>query len=253
MHHQIVIVGGGNGGVSVAAQLRKALKQQDIAIIEPCRKHYYQPLWTLVGAGVFPKEVTEREEESYIPEGTTWIQDAVTEFQPDDNTVLTRDGKKVSYDFLVVAPGIQIDWDKIGGLKGNIGRYGICSNFAYEYVDKTWEYIRNFKGGNAIFNFPNTPIKCAGAPQKIMYLADDIWPTIISESQVCATGQMWSTPRQARRFLVSSSTPTRLIKSSPAKPSRPGTITTSSRFGPRRRKPSSSAWTPATKSSCRSR
>jgi sulfide:quinone oxidoreductase len=152
MHHQIVIVGGGNGGVSVAAQLRKALKQQDIAIIEPCRKHYYQPLWTLVGAGVFPKEVTEREEESYIPEGTTWIQDAVTEFQPDDNTVLTRDGKKVSYDFLMVAPGIQIDWDKIG---------------------KTWEYIRNFKGGNAIFNFPNTPIKCAGAPQKIMYLADD--------------------------------------------------------------------------------
>lgn len=173
MHHQIVIVGGGNGGISVAAQLRKTLKQHDIAIIEPCRTHYYQPLWTLVGAGVFPKEVTEREEASYIPDGTTWIQDAVTEFQPDDNTVLTRDGKKVSYDFLVVAPGIQIDWDKINGLKGNIGRHGICSNFAYEYVDKTWEFIRNFKGGDAIFNFPNTPIKCAGAPQKIMYLADD--------------------------------------------------------------------------------
>lgn len=173
MHHQIVIVGGGNAGISVAAHLLKALNKPDIAIIEPSRKHYYQPLWTLVGAGVFPKEVTEREEEAYIPSGTTWIQDAVTEFQPDDNTVLTRDGKKVTYDFLVVAPGIQIDWGKISGLKENIGRHGICSNFAYEYVDKTWEFIRNFKGGNAIFNFPNTPIKCAGAPQKIMYLADD--------------------------------------------------------------------------------
>jgi sulfide:quinone oxidoreductase len=97
----------------------------------------------------------------------------VTEFHPDDNTVLTSDAKTFGYDFLVVAPGIQIDWDKIGGLRENIGRYGICSNYAYEYVDKTWEYIRNFKGGNAIFNFPNTPIKCAGAPQKIMYLADD--------------------------------------------------------------------------------
>ena len=172
-HHQLVIVGGGNAGISVAAQLRKALKKPDIAIIEPSRKHYYQPLWTLVGAGVFPKEVTEREEAPYIPDKATWMQDAVIEFQPDDNTVLTRDGKKVRYDFLVVAPGIQIDWDKISGLKGNIGQYGICSNYAYEYVDTTWDYIRNFKGGNAIFNYPNTPIKCAGAPQKIMYLADD--------------------------------------------------------------------------------
>ena len=103
-HHQLVIVGGGNGGISVAAQLRKTLKNPDIAIIEPCRKHYYQPLWTLVGAGVFPKEVTEKEEVSYIPDGTTWIQDAVTEFQPDDNTVLSRDGKRIRYDFLVVAP-----------------------------------------------------------------------------------------------------------------------------------------------------
>jgi sulfide:quinone oxidoreductase len=172
-HHHILIVGGGNAGISVAAQLSKVLKHPEIAIIEPSRKHYYQPLWTLVGAGVFPKEVTEKNEASFIPKGATWIEDAVTEFHPDDNTVLTSDGKTVGYDFLVVAPGIQIDWDKIGGLRENIGRYGICSNYAYEYVDKTWEYIRNFKGGNAIFNFPNTPIKCAGAPQKIMYLADD--------------------------------------------------------------------------------
>jgi len=172
-HHHIVIVGGGNAGISVAAQLSKVLKHPKIAIIEPSRKHYYQPLWTLVGAGVFPKEVTEKNEASFIPKGATWIEDAVTEFHPDDNTVLTSDGKTVGYDFLVVAPGIQIDWDKIGGLKGNIGRHGICSNYAYEYVDKTWEYIKDFKGGNAIFNFPNTPIKCAGAPQKIMYLADD--------------------------------------------------------------------------------
>ncbi len=172
-HHQIVIVGGGNAGISVAAQLCRLLRNPDIAIVEPSRKHYYQPLWTLVGAGVFPKQVTERDEASYIPQGATWIQDAVTEFQPDNNVVLTRDGKEISYDYLVVAPGIQIDWDKISGLKESIGHNGICSIYAYEHVDKTWECIRNFKGGNAIFNFPNTPVKCAGAPQKIMYLADD--------------------------------------------------------------------------------
>ncbi len=110
-----------------------------------------------------------------IPQGATWIQDAVTEFSPEDNSVLTRGGKKVQYDYLVVAPGIQLDWDKVKGLKEAVGKDGVCSNYAYEYVDKTWEFIRNFKGGNAIFTQPNTPIKCGGAPQKIMYLADDFF------------------------------------------------------------------------------
>ncbi|MEW6297874.1 MAG: FAD/NAD(P)-binding oxidoreductase [Thermodesulfobacteriota bacterium] len=173
VRHQVVIVGGGTGGITVAARLRRTSKDLAIAIIEPSAKHYYQPLWTLVGGGVFPKEASEREEASVVPPGVTWMRDAVTEFDPENNTALTRDGKQVSYDFLVVAPGIQIDWDKVKGLREAIGRGGVCSNYAYEYVDATWESIRNFRGGNAIFTMPNTAIKCGGAPQKIMYLADD--------------------------------------------------------------------------------
>lgn len=173
IRHRVVIVGGGSGGITVAARLAKALPQGSIAVIEPSRKHYYQPLWTLVGGGVFPKQASERNEETLIPRGTTWIQDAATEFLPDENTVVTQSGKRVKYDYLVVAAGIQIDWGKIKGLQEAIGRDGVCSNYSYEYVDKTWEFIRNFKGGNAIFTQPLPPIKCAGAPQKIMYLADD--------------------------------------------------------------------------------
>ncbi|HEY8503484.1 MAG TPA: FAD/NAD(P)-binding oxidoreductase [Gemmataceae bacterium] len=170
---QILIVGGGTGGITAAAQLRRAERSLDIAVVEPSEKHYYQPIWTLVGAGVFGKEVSERREKDYIPPGVTWYRDAVTEFRPEENALLTRDGRRIAYDYLIVAAGIQINWDQVKGLKENIGRNGVCSNYSFETVDSTWECVRNFKEGNALFTVPNTPVKCGGAPQKIMYLADD--------------------------------------------------------------------------------
>jgi len=172
-HHTVVIIGGGNAGISVAARLRRARPSLDIAIVEPSTKHYYQPLWTLVGGGVFPRERSQREEATVIPDGVRWIHAAADEVCPDENAVTTDTGMRVSYDFLVVAPGIQIDWAKIKGLPEALGRDGVCSNYSYDSVGKTWEFIRSFKGGNAVFTQPGTPIKCGGAPQKIMYLADD--------------------------------------------------------------------------------
>lgn len=173
IHHQVVVIGGGNGGVSVAAQLLRAAKSTDVAIIEPSSKHYYQPLWTLVGGGAANKEATEHAEASVIPKGAIWLQDAVAKLCPDEDAVLTASGKKVTYDFLVVSPGIQLNWGAIKGLEGAVGKNGVCSNYSYEYVGTTWEFIRNFKGGTAIFTHPATPIKCGGAPQKIAYLADE--------------------------------------------------------------------------------
>ena len=172
-HFRIAIVGGGTAGITVAAQLSRMLSQPDIAIIEPSRKHYSQPLWTLVGGGVFPKEVSQRDEAAFIPRGAAWIEDAVSEFYPRENRLRTRSGSVIEYDYLVVAAGIQLDWDKIPGWKESLGRDGVCSNYSYEHVDYTWDCIRQFRGGNALFTMPDTPIKCGGAPQKIMYLADD--------------------------------------------------------------------------------
>ncbi len=172
-HHSVLVIGGGTGGLSVAARLRNQPEPVEVAIIEPSDKHYYQPLWTMVGAGVVAKEETARSQADYVPKGATWIRDAVASFDPERSAVELASGERITYDQLVVAAGIQLDWHKIKGLDGNLGKGGICSNYSYEVVDKTWEMLRAFDGGHAVFTFPSTPIKCAGAPQKIMYLADD--------------------------------------------------------------------------------
>ncbi|MFL1673547.1 NAD(P)/FAD-dependent oxidoreductase [Paenibacillus dendritiformis] len=175
LHYAVAIVGAGSAGLSVAARLLRASAalHGSVVIIDPQAKHYYQPLWTLVGGGVMRKEVTERDQQSLIPKGADWLQEGVTHFRPDENRIVTSTGTVIRYDVLVVAAGIQVDWERIKGLKECIGREGVCSNYDYRYVDSTWRSIREFRGGTAIFTQPNTPIKCGGAPQKIMYLADD--------------------------------------------------------------------------------
>lgn len=172
-HHQIVIVGGGNAGISVAAQLLRKDKRLDIAIIEPSTQHYYQPAWTLVGAGVFDVHKTVRSEASVIPEGAHWIRHAVIAFEPEKNSVQLDDLTAISYDYLIVAPGIQLNWHEIKGLKETLGKNGVCSNYKFDQAPYTWECIRNFKGGTALFTNPPTVVKCGGAPQKIMWLAAD--------------------------------------------------------------------------------
>jgi len=171
-HHQILIIGGGAAGIAAAAQIRNKLKLDDIAIIEPSDKHYYQAGWTLVGAGIIPKENTIKNEADYMPKRVKWIQDAVTDIDPDNNSVSLKSGEDVSYDYLIVASGIQLDWDKVKGLKETLGKNGVGSNYSYNTVDYTWKALQEFKGGNAIFTNPLGQIKCGGAPQKVMYLSE---------------------------------------------------------------------------------
>ncbi|NVJ85586.1 MAG: NAD(P)/FAD-dependent oxidoreductase [Algoriphagus sp.] len=170
-HYQIVIIGGGTAGITVAAQLKLKDKNLQIALIEPSDKHYYQPAWTLVGAGTFDFKDTERNEGDYIPKGVEWIKDKATGIDPHKNQVDTASSGKVKYDYLIVAPGLVMAPELIPGLKEAMDKGVVCSN--YTDPEHTWEVLKNFKGGNAIFTQPTTPIKCGGAPQKIMYLAED--------------------------------------------------------------------------------
>lgn len=174
-HHQILIAGGGAAGITVAAQLKRARPSLEVAILEPSGEHYYQPGWTLVGGGVFSLEDTRRAEGDLIPSGVTWIREAVAGFDPEHNTVTTASGQAFSYDVLIVATGLKLCWDRIDGLAEALGQGGVCSNYSKDFAPYTWEAIQAFKGGNAVFTCAPMPIKCPGAPQKIAYLADDVF------------------------------------------------------------------------------
>ena len=169
--HNILIIGGGTAGIMVAAQLLKKNSSLDIAIIEPANTHYYQPAWTLVGAGTFDFNKTAKPMIDVIPKGVTWIKDFATGFKPDANIVQTKSHGDIAYQYLVVAPGLVMAPELIEGLPEALEKGVVCSN--YTDPEHTWETIKNFKGGNAIFTQPTTPIKCGGAPQKIAYLAAD--------------------------------------------------------------------------------
>ena len=174
-HHQVLVVGGGAAGITAAAQLKRARPSLDVAILEPSAEHYYQPGWTLVGAGVFSLEETRRREADLIPSGVTWMRDAVAAFDPDHNRLTSSSGHTLSYDVLIVATGLKLCWSKVEGLSEALGRGGVCSNYSKDFTTYTWEAIQSFKGGQAIFTCAPMPIKCPGAPQKIAYLADDVF------------------------------------------------------------------------------
>ncbi len=173
-HHKVLIVGGGTAGIAVAARLHRA-GLDDIAVAEPSSQHYYQPLWTLVGGGKARADKTVRPEAGVMPDGVTWIQEAAAAADPGAQTVTTGSGRVLGYDYLVMAPGIQLDFGKVPGVSETLGERGVSSNYRFDLAPRTWEFIRGLRGGTAIFTMPPGPVKCAGAPQKIAYLAADWW------------------------------------------------------------------------------
>ena len=173
--HDVVIVGGGSAGIATAASLLARDRTLGIVIVEPREDHYYQPGWTMVGGGVFDRAATRRNEATVMPDGVIWIKGAVSTFQPAIDQVTLVDGTTLSYRALVVAPGNVLDWGAIDGLTDTLGRNGVTSNYSYDTAPYTWELVQQLRGGVALFTQPPMPIKCAGAPQKAMYLSCDHW------------------------------------------------------------------------------
>lgn len=175
IHHEVVIIGGGAAGVAVASSLLSRNSKLDVAIIDPADTHYYQPGWTMVGGGVFKPATTVKTMASVIPSKAKWIQAAVAGFEPDNKQVILEGCRPISYDALIVCPGLKLNWHAIEGLVETLGQNGVTSNYRYDLAQYTWELVKKFKKGRAVFTQPPMPIKCAGAPQKAMYLSADHW------------------------------------------------------------------------------
>lgn len=174
VHHGVLVVGGGSAGISVATRLQRT-GVPDVGLIEPSDTHYYQPLWTLAGGGRAPIAESARSEAGVMPRKVSWIRDAAEHIDPGERTVTLRSGRRATYDHLVVCPGIQLDWNKVAGMADALDTPSVSSNYTYGLAPKTWSQIRDLRRGTAIFTMPSGPIKCAGAPQKIAYLAADYW------------------------------------------------------------------------------
>ncbi len=173
--YDVVIVGAGAAGISVASSLQKRDRNLSIGLIDPADIHYYQPGWTLVGAGVFEAGETVRTMASVIPQGIHWLKAAVAAFEPEKNIVVLDGCRLIGYRHLVVCPGLKLDWHRIDGLVDTLGKNGVTSNYRFDLAPYTWELVQDLNKGNALFTQPPMPIKCAGAPQKAMYLSADAW------------------------------------------------------------------------------
>lgn len=175
LKHDIVIVGGGAGGLAAGASLLRRVPKLDIAVIEPRDFHDYQPGYTFIGAGVFKPQDVRRPMAKVIPRGITWLKTTVRSFQPEDNDLGLENGQRLGYRLLIVATGNRLDFEAIDGLTGTLGCNGVTSNYRYDLAPYTWELVRKLRGGQALFTQPPMPIKCAGAPQKAMYLSASHW------------------------------------------------------------------------------
>ena len=171
----IVVIGGGSAGIGLTKSLLKRQSSLSIAIIEPNDQHYYQAAWTLVGGGTYDIKKTARSTSSVIPTKANWIKQIATEVDADGKQVFLADGTSIQFEQLIVCPGLRLAWEKIEGLEEALGKNGVTSNYRYDLAPYTWSLVKNLNRGKALFTQPAMPIKCAGAPQKAMYLSCDNW------------------------------------------------------------------------------
>ncbi|KRZ66572.1 Sulfide:quinone oxidoreductase, mitochondrial [Trichinella papuae] len=201
--YQLLIIGGGSAGMALSAYFSRKLGPGRVGVVESSQMHSFQPLWTLVGGGLNRLDKASKPMGHLFHKNCTWIPDHLKTFVPEKNYIITQTEKEIKYDYLVVAMGITPRLDMVKGLVQALETPGVCSIYYGEGSVKTYESAKRLQKGNALFTFPSTPIKCAGAPQKIMYLTEEMFRNTGRRDQYHvqynnALGVMFSVPVYAK-------------------------------------------------------
>ena len=173
---KIVIIGGGAAGLNIAARLNRALAQPDITVIDPAAVHFYQPGFTLIAAGVFNANEIQRPQASLIPDGVRLMPDSVVSIEAERNRLVTAANGVVEYDYLVLAPGLEMHFDAIKGISlDRLGDGNVHCIYDFKSAQNCWQAIQKLSasGGRAYFTDTWTKLKCGGAPKKINMIAED--------------------------------------------------------------------------------
>lgn len=186
MMKKIVVAGGGSASSVFVGHLLRTGKVDpaSVLVVEPSALNFYQPGFTMVGGGLLgdmsdPKNpnmniIKHQTRDMFHPQ-VEILHQSVKSFNPANNQIITSEDKAISYEHLIVALGIQLNYESIPGLVESLDDPScpVGSIYRFDYAVKMNKIINSFKGGKAVFHIPPQPIKCAGAPQKVMYLAKD--------------------------------------------------------------------------------
>ncbi|MGB3256961.1 MAG: FAD/NAD(P)-binding oxidoreductase [Ornithinimicrobium sp.] len=170
----VLVVGGGNAGIALAARLRSS-GLDDVAIIEPKVTHHFRPLLSYVGAGLSSTKELSRRQSSVMPAGVRWIHDAASTIDVHARVVTLASGATIAYRDVVLTPGSEPDWDAVAGSAQAMLSPSASTNYVVDLAPKTWELIQALRSGRAVFTLPDGPAPCPGAGQKILYMACDYW------------------------------------------------------------------------------
>lgn len=173
-HHDVLVVGGGNAGISLAAKLRRD-GCKDVAVIEPKQVHEYRPLLSYVAAGAAALDDLRRPQADVIPGGVRWYADRVTAVEPGRSLVRLESGDEITYVDLVVCPGSLVDWDAIPGSREAVATPHASTSYLPEHAADTWTMLSSLTSGRAAFVISDRHVPCAPVGLKPLLMAADHW------------------------------------------------------------------------------